>query len=322
MMSSGTKNELLTDLMYPQQAIPFRTKGGISMKEYKLTNGKYELTVSDHGAEIRSLKKDGKELMWQADPAFWGRTSPILFPLVGNYWEKKSRFNGNVYEMSQHGFARDCDFEMIRQSEDELVFELKENAEALKKYPFPFVLQLGYQITKNGVVVNWKVTNPSDDEIFFSIGGHPAFNCNLETDKLLFLKQGKVCNNLKANIIAGDGSGCLSDKVKRIPLSEGILDLSYDLFDEDALIIEDEQADKVVLLDSDCKEILSVSFDAPLFGIWSPAGKKAPFVCIEPWYGRCDRVGFSGSINEREYGNHLKGHETFSASYLLLGEPV
>ena len=289
------------------------------MKDYKLTSGKYELTVSDHGAEIRSLKRDGKELMWQADPAFWGRTSPILFPLVGNYWEKKSRFNGNVYEMSQHGFARDCDFELIRQTEDELVFELKENAETLKKYPFPFVLRLGYKLSEEGVTVNWTVTNPTDSYMFFSIGGHPAFNCNLEADKLLFLKQDKPCGSIKTNIIAGDGSGCLSDKSKEIPLDDGKLSLSYELFDEDALIIQDSQADKVVLLDSSGAEIVAVSFDSPLFGIWSPAGKKAPFVCIEPWYGRCDRVNFSGDISEREYGNHLSGHESFCTSYTIQG---
>ena len=110
------------------------------MKEYTISGDNYELTVSDHGAEIRSLKKDGKEFMWQADPAFWGRTSPVLFPLVGNYWEKKSRFRGSVYEMSQHGFARDMDFNLVSQSEDELLFELKENEETLAKYPFSFVL--------------------------------------------------------------------------------------------------------------------------------------------------------------------------------------
>ncbi|WP_034444285.1 aldose 1-epimerase family protein [Butyrivibrio sp. AE2032] len=301
------------------------------MKEYTISNETYTLTVSDHGAEIRSLKKNGKELMWQADPAFWGRTSPVLFPLVGNYWEKKSRWGGKTFEMSQHGFARDMDFVKLEQApdsadhqssdsqtEDELWFELRDNSETLKKYPFAFILQLGYKLSKDGVEVLWKVKNPSDKDIFFSIGGHPAFNCDLTKDQLLFTKKGQPLNSaLKANIIEGDGSGCLSDRTKELSLDAGKLPLSYELFDEDALIIENDQADAVAVLDPSGKELLTVSFDSPLFGVWSPAGKKAPFVCIEPWYGRCDKVGFTDDISEREYGNKLAPQEEFLVSYKI-----
>jgi galactose mutarotase-like enzyme len=288
------------------------------MSNYTVSKGRYALTVSDHGAEIRSLKKDGTELMWQADPGYWGRTSPVLFPLVGNYWEKKSRYDGKVYEMSQHGFARDQDFELVSGADDELIFELAENDGTLEKYPFPFVLQIGYKVSEDGVEVRWTVRNPSDGDIFFSIGGHPAFNCDLSGDKLLFMKDGKeLKQDLKANIIENDGSGCLSDRSKTIGLDNGVLQLSAGLFDEDALIIEDRQADSVSLVDSQGKEVLCVRFDAPLFGIWSPVGKNAPFVCIEPWYGRCDRVGFTGDLSEREYGNRLAAKEEFSVSYSI-----
>ena len=118
-----------------------------------------------------------------------------------------------------------------------------------------------------------------------------------------------------ANIIEGDGSGCLSDRSKELALDGGVLEMNSRLFDEDALIIEDRQADSVTLLDPEGKEVLTVAFDAPLFGIWSPAGKHAPFVCIEPWYGRCDRVGFTGELDEREYGNRLGAGEKFRVAY-------
>ncbi len=288
------------------------------MADYVISNGVYELVVSDHGAEIRSLKKSGKELMWQADPKFWGRTSPILFPLVGNYWEKKSRFAGKTYSLSQHGFARDMDFELVSKSDNELFFELNSSGETLEKYPFSFVLQIGYKLTDKGLEVRWVVKNPSESEMFFSIGGHPAFNCSLSADKLLFMLKGEpVSGSLESKIIEGDGSGCLSDKTRDLSLSGGKLALAPDLFDEDALIIEDRQADTVVLLDSSDKEVLSVKFDAPLFGVWSPAGKNAPFVCIEPWYGRCDRVGFEGELSSREYGNRLGANEEFCAVYTI-----
>ncbi len=287
-------------------------------KLYTIKNSEIELCVSDHGAELRSLKKNGKELMWQADPAFWGRTSPVLFPLVGNYWEKKSRHNGAVYELSQHGFARDMDFNLVDESPDSLLFELTDSKESKEKYPFSFVLQIGYALKGDKAVVSWTVKNPSNEEIFFSIGGHPAFNCDLGSAVLEYCKEGNpVDKSLLVNIIEGDGSGCLSDKTREIPLKAGRMQLSKELFDEDALIIENNQADSVSLIDGDGNKVLTVKFDAPLFGIWSPAGKNAPFVCIEPWYGRCDKVGFAGDISEREYSNTLKPGEEFSRSYTI-----
>ncbi|MBQ3794681.1 MAG: aldose 1-epimerase family protein [Butyrivibrio sp.] len=286
--------------------------------EYKLSNDTYKLTVSDHGAEIRSFIKNGKELMWQADPAFWKRTSPVLFPLVGNYFDKKSRYNGKTYEMSQHGFARDMDFSLLNESDDELWFELKDNADTKEKYPFSFILQIGYKLSAEGLKIFWTVKNPSEEVIYFSIGGHPAFNCDLNKDSLKFYKNNEVVSgNLKVNVIEGDGSGCLSGRTKDALLRDGKLVLSKELFDEDALIIENYQADAVSLLNLLGEEVLKVSFDAPLFGIWSPTGKNAPFVCIEPWYGRCDRVGFEGDLSQREYGNALDEGKSFEVSYVI-----
>lgn len=288
------------------------------MKKYNIKNDIFNLTVSDHGAEITSLLKNGRELMWHADPAFWGRTSPVLFPQVGAVWEKKYRYEGKTYEMGQHGFARDMDFNMILQTSDELVFELKDNEETKAKYPFDFVLRLGYKLTDDNVEVIWGVENPSDGDMFFSIGGHPAFNCDLNKDKLLFMNKGsKVLGNLTSNVVSLDGSGCLSDKTKEVVLEDGVLDLKPELFDEDALVIEDRQADTVAIIAADGETIVTVSFDAPLFGVWSPDHKNAPFVCIEPWYGRCDRVGFAGDLSEREYGNKLGAGEKFKVSYTI-----
>ena len=274
---------------------------------YTLENENIKLTVADHGAEIRSLirKSDGKELMWQADPEYWGRTAPVLFPLVGNYYQKKSVYNGKTYEMGQHGFARDMDFKIARQTDDELVFLLKNNEETLSKYPFLFLLVIKYRISGNNVNVEWKVENPNETTMYFSIGGHPAFNCDLDTYTLRFEKEGKVNSEITANIIADDGSGCLSQDKETHKLNNGILKMSVELFSKDALIIEDRQSDKVTLIDDNGNDVLAVKFDAPLFGVWSPVGKHAPFVCIEPWYGRCDRVGFNQKLEEREYGNVL-----------------
>ena len=279
-----------------------------------------KLTVEEHGAEIRSLirKADGAELMWQADSAFWGRTSPVLFPLVGNYFEKKSIYKGSTYEMGQHGFARDMDFDLVSESADELIFELKDNEVTKKKYPFGFILGILYKLVDNTVEVTWKVKNPGEETMYFSIGGHPAFNCSLDTDSLRFEKKGKTVDEVTANVIAADGSGCLSENQDSYSLKEGMLKMSDELFSKDALIFEDKQADAVTIVGGDGKDVLTVTCPTPLFGVWSPVGKHAGFVCIEPWCGRCDRVGFNQKLEEREYTNVLAPEEVFSASYEII----
>ena len=290
------------------------------MREYTIKNEYLTLFVSEHGAEIKSLVRnsDGKELMWQANPQYWGRTSPILFPLVGNYFQKKSVYDNRTYEMSQHGFARDMDFVMVKSDEDRIFFELKDNEDTQKKYPFSFALTVGYKLKEDKVKVIWKVKNTDIKRMYFSIGGHPAFNCDLNKAKLLLKKSDeKLSDGIVYSMIAEDGSGCLSDMKKKLPLDNGKMHLSDELFYKDALIIEDKQADSVTLIDENNEKVLKVKFDAPLFGIWSPAEKKAPFVCIEPWYGRCDKVGFSQKLEEREYGNMLEPGAVFKASYKI-----
>ncbi|MBE5860420.1 MAG: aldose 1-epimerase family protein [Butyrivibrio sp.] len=288
-------------------------------KNYVIENEAVKLTVSSHGAEIKSLirKDDSREIMWQADPEFWGRTSPVLFPLVGNYYEKKSVFAGKTYEMGQHGFARDMEFDCVLNKEDELSFELSDNEDTRKKYPFGFKLTIGYKLLKNMVIVKWKVDNTNSETMYFSIGGHPAFNCDLDTYTLKLMKNNEPLSIVKAGIISSDGSGCLSDEVKEYGIPGGILKMSDELFMRDALIVEDEQADEVALIDDKGNTVLTVKFDMPLFGLWSPTGKHAPFVCIEPWCGRCDRVGFGQKLEEREYGNTLAKGEVFEKEYTI-----
>lgn len=288
--------------------------------QHTIQNNKLKLTVDNHGAEIKSLIRlsDGAELMWQADAAYWGRTSPVLFPLVGNYFEKTSIYDGKTYQMGQHGFARDMDFELVSQSDDELVFELHENQESLAKYPFAFTLTIGYKLIEDKVVVSWSVKNTNDQTMYFSIGGHPAFNCDLDTYTFRFEKAGAPVSEFTANVIAGDGSGCLSNESDMHKLDNGILKMSDQLFSKDALIIEDNQADRVTLVDAAGQDVLSVVFTSPLFGVWSPVGKHAPFVCIEPWYGRCDRVGYNQKLETREYSNALSAGETFKVDYSIV----
>ena len=278
------------------------------MERFQIRNESLTLEIDAHGAEMKSLtdNRTGQEYLWCGDAAYWGRTSPILFPLVGNYREKQSCFDGKWYSLSQHGFARDMDFELVSEKGDEIWFALEDSPETLEKYPFGFRLELGYRLQGRAVEVLWKVTNKNDREMYFSIGGHPAFNCPLrEGEKQTDYRIGfDTCEPLTASVL--DENGTVSERTKVLELTDGMLQITDSLFDEDALIVEHDQAHKVALYTPEGEKYLEVRFEAPLFGIWSPAGKHAPFVCIEPWYGRSDRADFGQKLEEREWGNVLK----------------
>lgn len=289
------------------------------MERFQIRNESLTLEIDAHGAEMKSLIDNcsGQEYLWCGDAAYWGRTSPVLFPLVGNYREKQSCFDGKWYSLSQHGFARDMDFELVSEKGDEIWFALEDSPETLEKYPFGFRLELGYRLQGRAVEVLWKVTNKNDREMYFSIGGHPAFNCPLrEGEKQTDYRIGfDTCEPLTASVL--DENGTVSERTKVLELTDGMLQITDSLFDEDALIVEHDQAHKIALYTPEGEKYLEVRFEAPLFGIWSPAGKHAPFVCIEPWYGRSDRADFGQKLEEREWGNVLKAGEVFTAAYQI-----
>ncbi len=281
-----------------------------------ISNEFISCTVDSHGAEIRSVKnvQNGKEYMWNADPSFWNRTSPVLFPVVGKYCEETSFYNKEAWHMgSQHGFARDMEFILVDQTEESVLFELTESEETLKKYPFAFVLQIGYELVEETVNVIWRVKNTDDKTIYFSIGAHPAFLCEIGKDRILI--EGKDTDALKRRMLNKDGLA--TDEVREVSAKDGYLNLTDELFSEDALVFEDSQVSSVAIENAAGDKIITVSFDSPLVGIWSPVGKHAPFICIEPWYGRTDREGFKGEISEREWGNSLEEGKIFESVYSI-----
>ena len=112
--------------------------------------------------------------------------------------------------------------------------------------------------------------------------------------------------------------GCIGEKEYPLVLDkEGLLPLDTHTFDKDALVIENNQINRVDLLKQDGSTSLSVYFTAPVVGLWSPPAKNAPFVCIEPWYGRCDRVNYTGEYKDKDWMQHLEPGEVFEASYFI-----
>ena len=290
------------------------------MAIYELRNDTVAIGLESLGAELKSLKRldTGTEYMWRADPAFWDRTSPILFPFVGSVNGKEYRAKGRTYAMNQHGFARDMEFGLLSQSEDEIWFELRDNEETRKMYPYAFLLRLGYRLLSDGVEVKWQVENPGEEGLAFSIGGHPGFNCPLEGD--IFQKTDCYLKfeNIERFESTRVGDGLVIDEKGTYELEQGgYLAVTEHLFDCDTLVLEDYQTNTVSICRPDKSPYVTVTMEnVPVWGIWTRS-PKAPFICIEPWYGRCDRTGFSGDLTEREWGNMIRPGESFEASYKI-----
>ena len=287
---------------------------------HTLKNDVLAVQVKEHGAELASIKKGSTEYLWQADPAFWGRHSPVLFPIVGSVWDKRYRIGETEYEMGQHGFARDMDFTLVEGNETEVRYRLESNEETLAKYPFPFVLEIAYKLDGNKLDVIWEVTNPSSEDIYFQIGAHPAFyypDYDPQTAERGFLsfdrQEGLECIRIKEK-------GCV-DAVTKYPLEipqDGLLPLTRETFDAiDTIMLQDGQVGAVTLHINDRTPWLSLKFDAPVIGIWSPPTKNAPFICLEPWYGRCDRAGYEGDYRDKDWMNRLAPGDKFSSVYTI-----
>ena len=285
-----------------------------------LKNDVLTVEVSEHGAELHSIRKGATEYLWQADPKFWARHSPVLFPIVGSVWDKLYRVDGKIYELGQHGFARDMDFVKVEGNDTEVFYRLESNDETLKKYPWPFRLEIGYKLKGNTIEVIWRVYNPGTEEMYFQIGAHPAFyypDYDPETDERGYFSfdrsEGLECIRIMEK-------GCV-DALTKYPLEipqDGLLPLRKDTFDViDTIMLQDSQIGRVTLHRNDGTPWLSLKFTAPVVGLWSPPTKNAPFICIEPWYGRCDRAGYTGDYRQKDWVNRLEPGKEFEGIYTI-----
>lgn len=287
----------------------------------QIKNDKLTVTVSKHGAELQSIKDaNGKEYLWQADPKFWDRHSPLLFPIVCGLWEDKYRVNGKEYKLGRHGFARDTDFKLIAQGDNQLVYCLNDSTETLKDYPYHFNLAVSYKITENKIKVVWHVENTDNKEIYFQIGGHPAFN-------VPDLKSGEpLVGTLKfdeeePSRLYGNVGGCITPGYHKVKTEDGLYKFTQDDFKDDAVIFDHSQLKKISIINKEGKPEVTLDIKTPAVGIWSPYGKDAHFVCIEPWYGIHDWAEYDGEFKDKYLMNKLLPGCSFMSEYTItIGE--
>ena len=290
------------------------------MAVYQLENEHIYLEVASHGAELVRLvgKKTKKEYLFDGDTKYWKRHSPILFPFVGGVKNKEYRYNGKTYTMTQHGFARDSEFKCIHAGKETSIFLLTSTEEMKEVYPFDFELFITYTLEKNVLHVKWEVKNPSDETIYFTIGAHPAFRfAKNEEGKTDYILKFPGKDELKYCLINMKEMAPDPDELHEMKLNEETYPLTEELFENDALIFDNTQIEEAWICHKDGTPYVGVKSEGfPSYGIWSV--KDAPFVCLEPWMGRCDNIGFDKEISEKPGINKVESGETFEKEYQIV----
>lgn len=283
----------------------------------RIKNDYLQAAISEKGAELTSLKANGIEYMWQADPAYWGRHAPILFPFVGRLKDDQYSYKGKTYPMSQHGFARDEMFEVTEQTDEKVVLTLKSNEKTKEIYPFDFLLSVSYEVWGEGLRVRFKVNNTGDEEMLFALGGHPAFNVPLE-ENLSFEDYFFSFSPQKSRVkIPLEGPFANLDQ-KTIGQTNTNIRISHDLFQNDALIFETKGLNTFTISAEDSPHSVTLSYNhIPYVGFWSPYPKESPFVCIEPWWGFADPVDSTGKLEEKPGMNQLAPGEQFKTQFSI-----
>ena len=288
---------------------------------YSIKNSEIKIEVNSLGAELKSFfcQKENIEYLWQGDPEFWNRSSPVLFPIVGKLLDDSYVYEHKKHSMTQHGFARDKGFLLVEKTRNLLKFLLKDDEETFKNYPFSFELYITYELKDRNLKIYYELVNKSLNKMYFSIGAHPAFNWpltnkNEKQEDYYFEFEELKENTLERLPLLENG---ISTKFEKISLNENKLNISKDTFKDDAIIFKNENINSIKLKNSVNNKFIQVDFEGfSYLGLWSkPSG--APFVCIEPWYGIADFTNHNKNLEEKEGINILEKDETFSSFYSI-----
>lgn len=287
------------------------------MEQIALSLNDSEARINLLGAELSSFKYKNIEYMWQANPAVWGRHAPILFPIVGRLRDNIYIFQGKKYEMGQHGFARDRDFDVVDQSDTSVTLLLRSDELSKAVYPFDFELKVTYSMQANGLQVAYEVRNTQPEKpIWYSIGAHPGFNfplgaCESLHDYVIDFYDATL-QHIGLYPLVG---GYVSKEKKSLSISNGKLGLKAELFDNDALIMDVQTPAKVSIRSKKSGKGIAMSYSGfRWLGIWTKAA-GAGFICVEPWNGIADTADHNQQLETKWGISSLKAGERYAVSY-------
>jgi galactose mutarotase-like enzyme len=283
-----------------------------------IENSRLKVGIKSKGAELTSVfhKQHQLEYMWEANPDFWAKSSPVLFPIVGQLKENTYRYKGQSYHLPRHGFAREKEFDVTNRQPDSVTFLLQSSEETLAVYPFSFRFSIIYTLHEDELSVTYNIENRGEEAMLFSVGGHPAFRMPLVegtsyNDYRLVFDQEERAGRWP---ISKDGT----IETNPEPLLRGTkeLPLTKELFANDAVVLKHLQSEEVQLLSGKTEHGLRFSFAGfPYLGLWAAPG--ADFVCIEPWCGIADSVNADGQLQNKEGINRLSPGEAFAVAWIV-----
>lgn len=246
------------------------------------------------GAELKSVIKNGEERLWQANPAFWARTAPVLFPMCGGLRDGKYTHGGREYTLEKHGFAKEKNFAVEKSTDTEAVLLLKSDEETLKSYPWDFELRAIFRLSGSCISVTYEVKNTSEDTMYFSVGGHEGYACpgGIENYDIIFEREETL------NTCELDGS-LLNGNTHTVLLNGRVLPLYTEYFSTDALVFKDIKSRFVTLRNRVTGVETAVDFNGcDRLLVWTKPG--AEFVCIEPWTAAPPALGSDYEICKKE----------------------
>ena len=288
--------------------------------QYELENDCLKIEISQRGAELMSIigKSDGYQYLWQGDPLIWGKRAPLLFPIIGHLNHGKYRYQGREYAMGLHGFASKMDFSLCQVGENSITFSLSHDNTTLNQYPFEFRLLVTYTLQKSMLTTAYWVENTGDQILWFSIGGHPGFNCSLNPEgrknvRLVFEKVETISRFVNE-------SGYLTGREAPFLKDQNVMDIASLDFDGKTKVypLKSLRSASVALEDRGDGKTVTIRFAGfPYLGIWSPSN-QAPFVCIEPWYGITATAGVDDELDKKQGIQELQAGTSFTCGYYII----
>ena len=268
-------------------------------------------TFSELGAELKSLKCEGKEYIWNGDPAFWSGSSPILFPICSGLKDDEFIFEGKTYSMPKHGFAKGETFVVDEIKNDRVVFLLSSKNCPKDNYPFEYEFRIVYTLVGKKIIVEYKIDNLTDGDMYFSIGAHEGYYCpeGIENYEIIFEEK----ENLDAYQLVGP---LLSFDTKNYGKDTKTLQLDSSIYENDCFIFKNLNSKSLILRNKTTDQKVELKFEGfPYLLIWTVP--NAPYVCIEPWCGITDNVNTTKQISEKEGIEKIEKNGSFSRLHSL-----
>ena len=268
--------------------------------------------------ELRGIvsKKTGKDYLWTGDPKYWEFCSPMLFPIVCSATDDTVVVDGVKYDMPKHGFVRMSEFALSEKTADSMTFELRDSAETMKMYPFKFIMRFRYKLRGNAVINEIEIENVDDKTIYFSTGGHPALMCPFNKGEAFEDYYLEFDQSETLDTVIFDGQ--YLDGTKRFLVDEKQIRMDYEKVLRDTLVLNNYRSEGLSLRSKKSDNYIRMNIEGfPWVGIWTDAGKKAPFICVEPWYGIPDVKGFCGEMKDKKGIVALEAGETFSCQFTI-----